>query len=92
MEKRKDHLPKMFICQCAHQSHHIALYYDEECNIVEINYRLNQYNSFWKRLVKSIQYLFKMDVKLDYDNFLIGIDNVEDIKKYLDKIKKQDIK
>jgi hypothetical protein len=81
--------PKMFICQCSHHSHNIAMYFDEETNTVDITYKLNQYNSFFKRVYKAFLYVFKLDNHngCDYDTFLIGEDNVQEIKEYLNNIK-----
>jgi hypothetical protein len=79
---------KWFNCSC-HDAHHaVRLTYDVEYNEVFFEMRVNNYKSFWKRLISSAKYLFNFDNKdASYDTFILSREDRDIMMAVMKKIK-----
>jgi hypothetical protein len=79
---------RWFDCSC-HSAHHaVRVTYEPEYNEVFFEMRVNNYKSFWKRLVAACKYLFNVDNKdASYDTFILTPEDGEIIMAVLGKMK-----
>ena len=64
---------RWFDCSCRSAHHAIRVTYDVEFNEVFFEMRVNNYKSFWQRLVAAYKYLFNRDNNdCSYDTFLLS--------------------
>jgi hypothetical protein len=69
---------RWFDCSC-HSAHHaVRVTYEPEYNEVFFEMRVNNYKSFWKRLVAAYKYLFNSDNNdCSYDTFILSPEDRE---------------
>lgn len=58
MKKVKDNKTYYFQCECSSQDHTIGISFDAEDKEVTLHTQLAQHNSFFKRLVLAVKYVF----------------------------------
>jgi hypothetical protein len=79
---------RWFDCSC-HSAHHaVRVTYEREYNEVFFEMRVNNYKSFWKRLLAACKYLFNVDNKdCSYDTFILAPEDRDTIMHVLCKMK-----
>jgi hypothetical protein len=79
---------RWFNCSCTDAHHAVRLTYDVEYNEVFFEMRVNNYKSFWKRLISSAKYLFNFDNKdASYDTFILSREDRDIMMAVMKKIK-----
>lgn len=79
---------KWFNCSCYDAHHAVRVTYDVEFNEVFFEMRINNYKSFWKRLIAAYKYLFNKNNKdASYDTFILTPEDKEIMVTVLGRMK-----
>jgi uncharacterized protein (UPF0297 family) len=76
------------ICQCLSPEHTLQFIYDEEDKEIHTRVYLNQYRTFWKRILVAIKYVFGYKCSYgDWDTFIMRQEDLEKIIKMCEETK-----
>jgi len=78
----------ILICDCSSVEHQVVITHDSEENMVYLHIHLQSYDSFWKRLVRGIKYIFGYKSRYgDWDEIILNPEDkskIEEIVKTLE--------
>jgi len=75
---------KIFICKCHSLEHQAIFWYDEDEKELYVNIHLQDYKSFFKRLLHGIKYIFgHKSIYGDWDGFLFKENDMKELKRFL---------
>jgi len=81
---------ELFVCNCNDISHQfvISTWNDGyEIPTLNINVKLNSFQPWYKRLLIAIKYLFKIDVKWEYDCVMLDHEKVNKLQNAINNYK-----
>jgi hypothetical protein len=82
---------EIFVCGCHSFEHQTKFIYNEEDNILYVYIHLNNYDSFWKRLLTGIKYIFGYSSRFgEWDEFIFKEEDQEKLRKFLNQINRKD--
>jgi hypothetical protein len=80
---------KDFFCNCANNDHIVRFYYDQgdsgDADTLDINIKLNQYRSFFARLVAAFCYIFniKTTKEADWDTVVLCKNQIKELSEFI---------
>lgn len=78
----------VLICSCHDIEHQLIFTYDEDDNIIYMHIHLVNHNNILKRLLIGIKYILGYKCRYgNFDEFIIDVNNIEDFRKVITKIK-----
>lgn len=82
---------QILVCACHSFEHQAKFTYDKEDKLVYVHIHLNNYDSFWKRLITGIKYIFGYSSRFgEWDEFIFKEEDQETLRKFLNDIKKEE--
>jgi hypothetical protein len=79
-----------FNCDCGDVHHSIRMTRDREFGDLFLEFRVNNYKSFWKRLRAAAKYLFNLDNRdATYDTMIVRKDEAQKMINILQKVFKE---
>ena len=81
---------ELFVCDCENISHQMILTtwdFEDGTPSLYISIKLNQFLPWYKRILIAFKYLFKLDIKDEFDVLMLNDDTIDKLQKSLEKFK-----
>ena len=90
---------EVLICECHSDEHQMLIFYNEEeytngqkYNMCYAHVHLTTYESFWKRVVHGVKFMFGYKSKYGaWDEFIFNPSDADKLQELVDYLKKQKI-
>jgi hypothetical protein len=88
---------EILLCECHSDEHQMLIFYNEEeyvtgekYNICYAHVHLSTYESFWKRVVHGVKFMFGYKSKYGaWDEFIFSPDDADKLQELVNYLKKQ---